>query len=91
MSESLSSEDLELLLREVQALEEENYVLSEAYAAVEASTTSQKGQGEGDAATPTAGIKVWDQTLGHKTNDFALHSYHFENDSRVSYNDCACY
>ncbi len=60
MSESaLSSEDLELLLREVQALEEENYVLSEAYAAVEASSTSQKGQGEqGDAATPNAGLKV---------------------------------
>ena len=59
MSESPSSEDLELLMREIQALEEENYVLTDAYAAVEASTAGQKAQGEqGEATTPSGGLKV---------------------------------
>ena len=59
MSESPSSGDLELIMREIQALDAENYVMNEAYATIEASMTSQKGQGEqGDAATPSAGIKV---------------------------------
>jgi hypothetical protein len=54
-----SAGDLELILREVQALEEENYVMTDAYAAIEASMSSQKGQGEpGDASTPSAGLKV---------------------------------
>jgi hypothetical protein len=51
--EETSPADLELLLREIQVLEEENFVLNDAQVAVEASLSSPKGHNEqGDLNAP---------------------------------------
>ncbi len=58
MDESTSSADLELLLREIQVLEEENFVLSDAQETIEASLSSPKAHSEhGDLNAPS-GHKV---------------------------------
>ena len=58
MDESTSSADLELLLREIQVLEEENFVLTDAQETIEASLSSPKAHSEqGDLNAPS-GHKV---------------------------------
>jgi hypothetical protein len=58
MDDSPSSADLELLLREIQVLEEENFVLTDSQESIEASITSPKSHSEqGDLNAPS-GPKV---------------------------------
>jgi hypothetical protein len=58
MDESPSSADLELLQREIQVLEEENFVLTDAKETIEASISSPKAHSEqGDLNAPS-GHKV---------------------------------
>ena len=52
--------DLELMLRELQVLEEENYVLNDAYTAIEsqaASISSPSALSDGEYLAPTPGNK----------------------------------
>jgi len=54
MSFEVSASDLELVLREVQALEEENFVLADAYNVVESQSPNSKAAGDANEFTSPA-------------------------------------